>query len=380
LFKSIPLIKLIVYFFVNLLVRSSNKINKKNLLIIRLDAIGDYVLFRNFIKILKTNNNYKDYKLTLLGNIRWKSLAIDLDSEFIEHFIWLDRDRFSRDLSYRYFKLKEITSKGYEEVLSPSYSREFYCIDNIVKIVSAKNKIGSVGDYSNISKWQKIIGDRYYTKLIDANNEIVFEFLRNKIFFENFLGSEIELTKPTIQLNDRNVNINLPKHYVILFVGAGEKFRQYNIKNFVEIAKHLNENYNYEIVLCGGNDDIQIAKEFGSFFEGHYLDLVAKTSLSDLLQVINLGDLIISNDSSAPHIAVALGKINVIVISNGNHYGRFTPYPESITDRYSAIYHPFIEKKKHKYKELINSYGYSSNLNIDDIDVRSVLKKIDNVL
>jgi ADP-heptose:LPS heptosyltransferase len=380
LFNFKQLIKLILYFFVDILVESSKDISKNKILLIRLDAIGDYVLFRNFIESIKTHVNYKDYSLTLLGNLRWKSLAEELDSEYIANFIWLDRNKFSKNLFYRYLKLREISSEGYEFVLSPVYSREFFSIDSIVKKTNSQNKIGFSGDFSNITRWQKSFGDRYYTKLIEGDDEIVFEFLRNKFFFEVFLDSEIQLTKPTIEMNDKAINFKLPEKFVVLFIGAGEKFRQYSTDNFVKIANYLYYSCNYEIVLCGGSADTRLARDFGESFEGEYLDLVSKTTLSAILRVINLSDMIISNDSSAHHIAVALGGIKVIVISNGNHYGRFTPYPKSITDRHTVLYPPSIENNKHKNQELIDSYGYSSNLDINDIDVNKVIKQIDEAL
>jgi len=80
---------------------------------------------------------------------------------------------------YRYIKISKIVARGYEIAIQPTYSRDYYG-DNIVKFVKAKEKIGSVGDLSNIKKWQKNISDRYYTKLLFAKSGIMFEFYRNK--------------------------------------------------------------------------------------------------------------------------------------------------------------------------------------------------------
>ncbi len=101
--------------------------------------------------------------------------------------IRVGRNKFNKDFLYRYKKLKEITACGYEIVLSPVYSRDFFVGDTIVKLVHAKEKIGSIGDTSNIKIWKKNISDGYYTKLIPAKDELMFEFSRNKKFFENLL-------------------------------------------------------------------------------------------------------------------------------------------------------------------------------------------------
>jgi len=374
-------IKLTIYALINFFIKPSKKTKPKSLLLIRLDAIGDYVLFRNFIAELKKSEKYKNYSITLLGNSAWKSISEELDSEFIDKFIWIDRNKFNKNIVYRYKKLQEIVSDGYELVLSPVYSREFLVSDAIVKLVSAEEKIGSIGDLSNIRKWQKRISDKYYTRLIPAKDEIMFEFYRNKEFFENLLNTRLDIKKPHIELRKKKIHFKLPENnYAILFIGATDSYRKWGMENFAKVAKYLNERYGYEIVVCGGPGDIKDVEEFERYFEGNFTNLVGKTSLVELLFVIYNGNLMISNETSAPHLAVALEMTNIFVISNGNHYGRFTPYPKEMTSSYHVIYHPEIEKDLDNYKKLSNSYGYGSTLDINDISVESVINKIEGIL
>jgi ADP-heptose:LPS heptosyltransferase len=149
------LIHLLLYKLVSALVFPTKKIQRKHLAIVRIDGIGDYVLFRNFIKTIHESEQYKNYKITLIGNSLWKDLAIELDDEFVDKFIWIDRSKFHKNLFYRYKKLKEITLQAYEAVINPVYSRGFFSEDAIIKAIHANEKIGSNGDLSNIKKWQK---------------------------------------------------------------------------------------------------------------------------------------------------------------------------------------------------------------------------------
>ena len=323
---------------------------------------------------------YEEYNITLLGNSAWKSISEELDSEYVDNFIWLDRNRFNKNLIYRYQKLKEIVSNGYEVVISPVYSREFFYGDTVIKLINAKEKIGSIGDLSNIRKWQKNISDRYYDILVPAKNDIIFEFYRNKEFFENILDEKIDIKKPYIKLKPKNLPFELPEKYAILFIGASARFRKWSIEGFAKIGEYLKDRYGYEIVLCGANSDKDDALKFREFFSGDYIDLVGKTNLIELLYVIYNGDLMISNETSAPHFAVALEMTNIFVISNGNHYGRFTPYPKDMAPNYHVIYHPMIEKDLDNYKKLSNSYGYGSKLDINEISFEMVKNKIDGVL
>jgi ADP-heptose:LPS heptosyltransferase len=378
--KLKTLIRFSICIFFDLFVIPSKIIKPKSLLLIRLDAIGDYVIFRNFIEVLKTNEKYKDHKITLLGNSAWKYLSEELDGDYIAEFIWLHRSEFYQDVSYRYKKLKEISSHGYDVILSPVYSREFLFADAIVKLVTANEKIGSVGDFSNITKKQKNISDNYYTKLINASNELMFEFNRNKEFFENYLHVEPVIQKIKINPLKNKLSIEMPDRYAVLFIGASKAYRKWNIESFASVARHLKKAYGYDIVLCGGPAEIEDASIFCQSFNSEYLDLVGKTSLLDLLSIIHKGDIMIANETSAPHLAVALETTKVFVISNGNHYGRFTPYPKEITKNYHAIFHPQIANNLDDHKKLSNQYGFGSELNISDISVEQVIKSIDSLI
>lgn len=378
--KLKTLIKIIIYFVIDFFINPSKEIKPNSLLLIRLDAIGDYVLFRNFIEELKNSEKYKDYKITLLGNNAWKSISEELDSQYIDKFIWLDRDRFNKDFVYRYQKLQEIGSNGYEVVLSPVYSREFFYGDNIIKLINAKEKIGSIGDVSNIKIWQKNISDRYYDILVSAREELMFEFDRNKEFFENLLHVRLDIKKPHIDLKPKKLPFELSEKYAILFIGASASFRKWNIEGFAKIGNYLKNEFGYEIVLCGAPSDGEDALKFKEYFDGSYIDLVGKTSLIELLHVIYNGNLMIANETSAPHFAVSLEMTNTFVIYNGNHYGRFTPYPKDMAPNYHVIYHPVIEKDLDDYERLSNSYGYGSDLDINEISVETVKNKIEKVL
>ncbi len=372
-------IKLFLFIIVNKIALKENvAVNKKSLLLIRLDAIGDYILFRNFIEIIRKSDKYKYYKITLLGNEVWKEIAEKIDGEFINNFIWLNRKKFNKNFIYRYQKFKEIVRNGYEIVINPRYSREFYYDDSIVKASIAKRKIGSEGDLSNIEPWHKKISDSYYTKLIPAKKEIMFEFYRNKEFFEGFLGETIDINRPhiDIDINKISATFNLPDKFVTLYIGASNAYRKWNYANFVEVALYLKERLNLDVVICGGEDDALYGEKIVNNVKGA-INLCGKTSLMDMIYIIKNSVLLISNETFAPHMAVALDIKNIFVIYNGNHFGRFVSYPKEICANYHVIYHPDIEKKLEDYKKLSNSYGYGSSLDINEITAKSVIENIE---
>lgn len=353
----------------------------KSIILMRLDAIGDYLLFRNFIEILKNSMKFKEYKITLLGNIRWKNLAEFLDSKYIDNFIWIDPAKFNKNPLYKFKTLKELSKYSWEILINPVYSRTFD-MDLLVKVIKAEEKIGSIGNLSNIKKWQKKISDKYYHKLLPATEEIIFEFYRNKEFFENLLEEKIDISKPFIDDNDLNkieLNVKLPPKFFLIFLGGGAKFRRYSVDNWIRIVKKIHSNYSIPIVLCGGHSEVNDSLKFIEKYSKNIINIVNKTSLTEMIKIVEKAELVLSNESFVPHLCVALNK-QVIVVSNGNHFGRFTPYPKSMTKNYYAIYHPEVEKDLENYEKLSNAYQFISKLNINEIDYEKVISKIEEVL
>ncbi|WP_431199785.1 hypothetical protein ACRQ5D_13095 [Mucilaginibacter sp. P25] len=76
----------ILFHFFN---QTSLPFKSNRILIVRLDALGDYILFRNYIKCIKHAPKFKSYKLTLLGNIAFKDIAEAYDKDVIDEFIWI---------------------------------------------------------------------------------------------------------------------------------------------------------------------------------------------------------------------------------------------------------------------------------------------------
>ena len=358
---------------------------EKNLVVIRLDAIGDYVLFRNFLESIKHSKIYAHHHITLIGNESWKDLALYLDANFIDHFIWVDYKKFSKDFFYRGTKLKEILSFDFDVCISPAYSRRFFYSDWFVKLVNAREKIGSIGDTSNIKPWQKKRSDKWFHRLLAARETILFEFDRNREFFSQLLRVELAQlpSKPSILLDTEcasNEMLLPAKPYAVMFIGSSGVSRKWPTESFAQVAIHLKHTYDLDIVLCGGPDDKKEAERCVASCGFVVKNLVGKTSLVDLLLVLKQAQVIVSNETSGPHCAVALNVPAIFVISNGNHFGRFTPYPADVTKNFHIIFHPDIEQRFADFQQLCDEFGKGSWLDIKQISVKSVINCIDNEL
>lgn len=376
---------------------------QKSLLILRIDAIGDYVLFSPFIKNIRTF--FSDFHITLIANSCLKDLSLGLHSAYIDEFIFINPKRFQRNLYYRIRFLRLIKKRHFTLCLNPLYSRDLLCKELISRI-NAQISLTPNGDDNNLSQTLKLLDDANYTALAPCKDGILFEYYRNDEFCKyifkhlHFIrnGAKCELDSAIYQtpkaridsallpkledfLNKNTLEI-LRQNYCILFIGASQNYRKWSIQNFAKVAQHLMEKYAQNIVICGGAEDAESGKNLSNLVKQNnfkIIDLTGKTTLMQLAALVYNGNLVISNESCAAHFAAFLDTA-IIAVYNGNHLGRFIPYPRGISDKYYPVFHPFITQNPDKYKELSNSFAYKSTLNINEIHADCVIKIIDQIL
>lgn len=354
--------------------------NKKNnsLVIVRMDAIGDYILFRNFIEIIARSEKYKNHAITLIGNTVWKGIAEHFDNEWIDRFIWVNPIKFQKDFLFRKRVLKEIQDTSYSLLFHPTYSRDYYVGETIARYIKAENKITSKGDLANTTRWQKRISDKHYNKFIESKD--IFEFNRNKQIVEGFIEHTIDLIKPYINKSNVEGNSIQSDNYMTLFIGGGAAFRRWSVDKWIDFISSLLALYDFDILIAGGPED----KSNGEVIKKHFItneriiNICGKTTLNQLISIIANSNFMVSNETSAVHIAVSVNT-PVLVISNGNHYGRFTPFPKSISTNYTVVYPPIIEKEENT-DILSKEYSSGSELSIDSIEANVALKKIKKLL
>lgn len=295
-------------------------VNNDDILIVRLDAIGDYVLFRNFIEDIYNYYGGKK-RIVLCGNILWKNLAERLDRDYIAQFIWLDPKKLYKP-SYLFSAYRKVRAVNCGILLHPVYSRTPEG-DALAIHSGAKQIIGWDGDTRNINIIRKERNNRKYTKLIPAFSKSTFEFDRNRFFCETFLNVKLVARAPFI---NNSLTNNSKGQYIMIFPGAGTSKKRWAPDNFVELCKLLQKNTKLPIRISGGNKDIEIARKIMSQIQPPCYDCTGKFNLSDTLDMIANASLVIANDTGPVHLSAMLRRPTVC-ISHGGYYGRFIPYP-----------------------------------------------------
>jgi len=304
---------------------------QKRILIIKTDAIGDFILFRNFIEITKKSEIFKDHQVDLLGNKLWQDIAVQYDSKFIGDFFFINPDELY-EAPLTTFKLAlRLFKNNYETVLQSTFARTFIN-DGLAGFTAAKQIIGFEGDTERINVKYKNKTDRFYTTKMLLTVSIKFEFERSRFFFENVLRQPVTINGPSIPVN------NGQRSGIIIFPGAGVLKRSWEAEKFVSLIKLILQHTSQPVYLAGGPAELQIGEYLTKNLPPNCVDnLIGKTSLPQLIELIGNAALIIANETVAIHIGAAT-QTKAVCILGGGHFGRFSPYPDYILNKPVCIY------------------------------------------
>lgn len=314
-----------------LLPRGRSAGNRERVLVVKLDAIGDFVVWLDAAKALRRLYPQERYELTLAGNCLWTSLA-----EKMDYFdaVWpIDRRRFYKEPIYRFKFMWKVRRAGFSVAIYPTFSREYLYGDSVLRCSGARERIGSQGDLSNISNRQKFLSNRWFTRLVPAADAPLMELERNAEFIR---GLGLQDFRPNIpDLPDCGPPPPALKWnmYYVLFPGAGARTRQWPEARFAELARRIHRVTGWVGLICGGPGEEALGRAIEADLDVPVQNWIGKTTLPELVSIIAGSQLLVANETSAIHIAAAVSTPSICILGGG-HHGRFIPYRiQSPTDR-----------------------------------------------
>ena len=364
-----------IIFYLVKIIPAKNGTN--SLLVIKTDEIGDYILFRNLFKYFKQSEKYKNYKITLVGNLAWKKMYDEYDTGCFDETIWLDKTKFKRDLSYRFSFLNGIRQQHTSDVINCVFSRGIYIDDGIAFVATGVNKFAMSSDKTNRGRdardWDKGI----YTKIESPGDEKIFDSVRNRNFMETVLLLPGLSADTKISIPHKSEIPDLP--YFILFIGAGNPERRWPIDSFVEAAKYASSRYGATAVVCGGPGDETDAQEFMNKYGQGALNYAGKTTLTYMMELLSRAKFLICVDTGALHMGVSAG-CPVIGLYSGKFYGRFAPYPAEITKQFYVAYPDFVDALIAKHDPVLYDTTIMKNDTMKLIPAKKILPYIDQIM
>lgn len=305
--------------------------------IVKDDALGDMTLFAAplFSFLNAVNEAQRPCEVLLVTDQKAKGLIRALLQVAglgrLVTVIGLDVRRYSRDIIYRLSQQAQLARVHGAVLCNCRRSPVFHTTDSACRFIGAREKLALVGDCGNQGKAFNSARTLIYDRLIKPDRQTGFEIE----FTKRILSETANAINADISFRD-SFDLSLSKvtkrnnRVAHLFVGASLSKRRWPLNNFVVLAKKL-ETLGFVSHFLGIEDDLSQSQyewlESLAHREPSIVSLIGKLTIEQTVKATQGVSLVVSNDSFGLHLG-ALFSIPTVGISNGNHYGRFHPYPE----------------------------------------------------
>ena len=289
-------------------------------------GIGDMILAGlPYIHALSKKFNTK---LTLLAKESSKASDLFSEDEHIDEIITLDKEK---DGVGGIFKLSnELKKRNFDKIFIFNSSLRYNLIARLAGIKSI-----------------------YQYPLFRSKDNIVHSA---KIFTES-ITNEIVSTEPNLIIKKVDKNIDKSFKHICLGVSASGPTKRWNINNYIRLAEEIAKKTKCKFYIAGGEKDLDLINKFKNSDVGKNCISFEKLSIKETLPIIKNMSLMVSNDTSWAHIAVAL-KVRALTLfmdSPVMAYGRYssrmiTVEPEGEKD---STTHDTLGKDKISYDEVL---------------------------
>lgn len=227
-------------------------------------------------------------------------------------------------------------------VRSPSES-----MHRVVRVSGARESYGIAGDLNAQTAGQDRAADAVYTRRLRVARERVDEHeLSTTRDFLAMLGAEVRPGElwPELWTDARDrrwaeASVPRAEGSPVLGICPGVTApvgKLYPVESYVRALDDL-AGAGLTVVLMGSPADAPVCAELAEALAGHpsvasLTNLCGRSTIREMVEGLRRCDAVLSADSAALHLAVALGKPTVGILGGG-HYGRFQPWGDPVLNR-----------------------------------------------
>ncbi|MDP6840542.1 MAG: glycosyltransferase family 9 protein [Rhodospirillales bacterium] len=293
-------------------------------LIVRMDGIGDMVLFRRCLDHYADVLGLKPNQITILGCKSWDKVAAEIFAGY--RLFMIDEHAFARQPFYRFKIALMVRRLAPMVTICDSYLRRAMMADSLVWVASAPTSLVSLPFINEPTRTEFTYYLSQVDRIIDTGPYPTHEVVRHSRFLSELAGREIPPLAPEIPWREKPPNIAARGAYAVLNPGSNEYGRRWPYDCYLDIAENLLAR-GLRVVIVGGPGERPGDYRARLGDDARINDLIGATSMPELLDILKHAACVISNDTGPAHLAIALGAPTVVVVGGG-HFGSFVPYPE----------------------------------------------------
>jgi ADP-heptose:LPS heptosyltransferase len=302
--------------------------SKKGLVVIRMDGLGDMILFRQSLDYYCEAFSLTPEDITILGCNSWRTLSDTIFKEY--NVVTINEHAYERKFSYRLKISLWLAKQAFQTAVCDIYFRKTMTCDSLL-YYSYADRIAVCEPYP--SKKTKPRFDYYrhiYTDIIDTGPHPMHETLRHYNFVSGLLKKQIKPKPLHIKWRNNNNPIQ-QKPYVAFNFGSNEAGRRWPFENFIELAKRVIERGYYAVFLGGPAELHYIDILNNTYKHPRLINYIGKDKgLTEVLDIFQHAHATITSETGPGHFSFALQK-PTLMICGGGAYTLFVPYPKEIS-------------------------------------------------
>ncbi|HEY3919031.1 MAG TPA: glycosyltransferase family 9 protein [Stellaceae bacterium] len=294
---------------------------RHGVLVVRIDGIGDMVLFHPAFAHYAAALGGAPEDITILGCESWAALAPAFFSGVKFHAI--DEHAYDRNPLYRLKVSLWVRRQNFAIALLDSFMRKPLVADGLIYVSGAPTSVVAKPYLS--AKTQRLF-DWYLarcSRVIDTGPHPTHEIPRHFAFVSALAGRPIAPEPPRLPWRERAPALNSP--YAIINFGANEPGRRWPLENFLAVARGLARR-GLSVAFVGGPAEARSKNRLGD--EG-FVDLIGATTLDELLDLLHQAALVVTNETGPAHLAIGFGTPTITILGGGQ-FGGWLPFPPAV--------------------------------------------------
>lgn len=306
---------------------------KKGVLVVRMDGIGDMVMFRSALDHYPEALGVDAGEITVLGCNSWRSLAEFAFAGF--NVVTIDEHAFEKKWLYRLKVALWVRRQGFRVAVCDIFWRKTMTSDSLVWMSRAEQRIVCQPLIADKTRAEFAWFLSKATRIIDTGTFPDQETIRHFRFLTALAGRPFPPETPRLPWPLRDSPIPDGKPYVVLNFGSNEPGRRWPLDKFLEIARRCLD-LGLRVVFVGGRQEDFAKPHIAELDHPDVIDTVGQYPLPVLVDILRAAALVVTNDTGPAHLAFGVGA-PVIEIVGGGNYGAFVPYPEEIRPTAAAF-------------------------------------------
>jgi ADP-heptose:LPS heptosyltransferase len=301
---------------------------RQGVLVIRMDGIGDMVLFRNSLDQYAEAFGVTASNIVVLGCKSWGAVAPEVFAGY--RVMLIDEHAYARRLFYRMWVNSRVRRMNVAITVCDAYFRRALMADSLAQVAAAPRTIMSLPYINGATRSEYAWYLSQVSEVIDTGPYPRHELERHAAFMAHFTGKEPVLTTPKLPWREAAPPVATDKPYVVLNPGSNEFGRRWPLQNYIELAGWLAAK-GLRVVFVGKAEEKAggTAATASIADDDNIIDFTGKTDVPGLFDLMQHAALVVSNDTGPAHVAIGLGAPTVVIVGGG-HFGCFVPYPKSV--------------------------------------------------